>query len=436
MAIEIKGLSPDTSLKTAIVDSEGRLITQTGQGTSYINGKPQGTVFGVDIVVAHRATAVAAKWDMGIPIKALNFEFVGSGYAQCTLSEETIEIGTGTDANAEVKIWSKKRVRYSPGNPLFLDYTLAFPKLEDSNGNYTIGFGFYDKDNALLQGQRRVDGVIEWGFIVVRDGIEQWYPQNGIEFPDYADRNDLNIYYMDGGYLGVAPSNLYLSDINEVFKRLHRQLYQQRITNVKTPDLPVGGFLRNEGNTLDIKVLNGSVAGGTINGFQEEDPVARTKTYSVTRTIPTSAADSLVVSFLNPTSVDMFDRIDGTLIPRTRVYTNTISSKLVEIQGVLTGQNKSGVINLYVTDEANITSGTYTPVDLGYSVLEVSTDAVVNLVNAELLEQFPFGSTSNISPKVIDALDLLEPGNVAVFVITSASTSFELLWKIIYADRF
>lgn len=412
-------------------------LTGSTNKPSIINGKPQGTVFGVDIVAAHRAVAVSTKWDLGIPLKSLNYEINGSAYLQCTLTEETAELGTGTDADAEIKIWSDKMVRYGPGNPLFLNYTLAMPKKEDSNGDYTVAFGFYDTFNGLLHAQRRRDNLLEYGFILVRDAVEEWFPLNGVDFPVESDTNDLNIFYMDGGYLGVAPTNIYLSDADyEIFKRLHRQLYKQRITNVKTPDLPIGGFVRNEGNTMDIKILNGSVSAGTINGNQEQDPSLRTKTYSITKTIPTNSVNVSLVSFLNPNQVDMYDRIDATLVPRIRDYTNTISSKLVEVEGRLDGQNKSGVVDLYLTKEDDIISGLFTPVDLGFSVLKVSDNAVVDLGNSELLESFTFGSAVDILPKLITTLDLLGPGKVATFVVTSASVSFDIRWKIVYQDRF
>lgn len=406
-------------------------------GPSLINGKPQGTVFGIDMVTAKENPAISSKWDMGIPLKLLEIDITGSAYIQCTLTEETLEIGTGTDADAEIKVWSIQRIRYEPGAPLYEKFTAAFPKLADSNGDYIAAVGLYDGVNGYMIAQRRRSGVLEYGFLVFRDAVYEWFDWNGSDFPEGMDLNDLNIFRLDGGYLGSAPTNVYTVNVDdEIFTRIHRQVYKQRITSVKTPDLPLGAFIKNEGNTLDIKILNGSIQGGTINGLQEGDPAARAKTYRLTKTIPTSAVDELIVSFKNELIVEMYDRLDSTGIPRIRDYFNTISSKLFEVSGVLDGQNKRGSIDLYATDIGDITSGTYTPVDLGFSVLEVSDDAVVDLTNAELLESFQFGANTGVPPKLIETLDLLFPGKVAVFVVNSTSVTFDITWKIKYQDRF
>jgi hypothetical protein len=413
------------------------LIALGYQNPKMVNGKPQGTVFGVDMVVGNEHAAVATKWDMGIPLKAFQFDITGTAYLQCTTTEETIEFGTGTDSDGEIKVWSTQRIRYEPGTPLFQKFTAAFPKLADSNGDYTCAIGLYDTDNGYLYGQRRRNGVLEYGFIVVRDSVEEWYPANGVDYPIDHDPNNLLIYRIDAGYLGIAPTNVYVSDsTKEIWRRIHRQTYPQRITSIKTPDLPIGAFIRNEGNTLDIKVLNGSVQGGTINGKQDNDPSARTKTYRLTQTIPSSAVDEPIVAFSNPITVDMYDRIDISGIPRTRLYTNTIASQLLQIQGVFDGQNKSGTVDLYAVPVADVISGTFTPVDLGYSILQVSSDPVIDLTDAELLESFSFGSVADIPLTMVETLDLLFPGQVAVFVVTSSSVSFDVTWTIKYQDRF
>jgi len=419
-------------------DWKQKMLVALGyQNPKIVNGKPQGTIFGADMVTATENPAISSKWDMGIPLKALETDITGSAYVQCTLTEETIEIGSGTDANAEIKLWSTQRIRYEPGAPLYEKFTLALPELADSNGDYTVAAGLYDTDNGLLWAQRRVSDVIEYGLIVVRDAVETFFPANGDDFPEGQDPNNLNIYRIDSGYLGIAPTRVYVyNTTKKIWILIHEQIYEQRITNVKTPDLPIGTFVRNEGNTTDIKILNGSIQAGTINGRQEEDPSARTKTYRLTQTIPTSPVDELIVAFQSPITVTMYDKLDVTAVPRTRVYTSTIASKLVDVQGVLEGQNKIGTVDLYLISNDDVTSGTFTPIELGYSTLQVSDDAVVDLTNAELLESFPFGSVTNIDLIRIDTLDLLFPGQTAVFVVNSASVSFDITWKIKYQDRF
>jgi len=403
-------------------------------GPSLINGKQQGTVFGVDMVIGQEKPAVSGKWDMGLLLDALVPSFVGTGYIQRTPGEETVELSTGTDVDGEAMVYSLKRVRYDPGTPLFMDYTVAFPKIEDANGDYTCGIGFSDGQDGFLHGSRRRNDEIEYGFILLRGGVETWYPMNGAEMP--LDYNNLNIFRMDGGYLGVAPTNIHIQDIDqEIFVRLHRQKYIQRVTNVKTPDLSVGAFIRNEGNTNDIKILNGSFRAGTINGGQQDDPSAVLNTYE--RAYSEGAGiNQTIFAFRNDLEVDMYNYLDISGVPTTELTKNTIASKLLQVKVAVLDNNKIVDIDLWIVPISDIISGTFTPVDLGRSVLKVSDDAVVDLTNAIRLETFLLGKDDRIPQPSIEQDDLLFPGFVGIFTLTTASANFDVNAYIKYADKY
>lgn len=410
------------------------ILTGDTSVRTLVNGKPQGTVFGVDMVVGQEKVAISGKWDMGLQLDGLIREFIGTGYLKITDGEETIELGTGTDADGESKVYSLNRVRYEPGAPLFMDYTVAWPKLEDSNGDYTMGVGFYDGVDGFVQGHRRRTDALEYGFILYRGGVETWFPANGPIMP--LNYNNLNIHRLDGGYLGVAPTNLYVRNtLEELFLRLHRQTYEQRTTNVKTPDLPVGAFVRNEGNTNNVVLLNGSFKAGTINGGQKEDPSAVVNTYD--RTFAAGAGiDQTIFAFRNDMEVDMYTYVDINETPTTSLLKNTIAAQLKQVKLAVLDNNKNVVIDLYVTSIDDITSGTFTPVDLGRSVLKVSEDAVVDLTNALKLETFLLGKDAQNPDSEIKEVDLLFPGQVAIFVYTTLSVNFDFNTFIKYKDRY
>ncbi len=399
-----------------------------GKGTTYVNGKPQGTVFGADMVIAQEKAQISGKWDMGLNLRAPLPTIVGTGYMKVQENESTFEIGTGTDANGSFKLISKTRVRYEPGAPIFAKFTAAFPKIEDSNGDYTCGMGLGDYSEGWFLAQRRRNNVLEYGFILLRGGIEEWFDYNG-ELPE--NMNNLIIYRLEAGYLGVAPTNLYWRDtVNEVFKRFHRQTYAQRVTSVKKPDLPVSSFVRNEGNTTNITLLNGSFEAGTINGGTTIDPNARIETYERSFTA-TSGTNQTIFSFKNPLVVEMYDYFDINAIPTTREFNNSINSQLLQIAFEGIGANKLVDINLYAIPIDDVTSGTYTPVRLGFSVLSVSDDAVVDFTNARKLSSFVLNFPKNIS-----FLDLLHPGEVAIFVYSTTSTNFDFKAFMKFQDLF
>lgn len=415
-----------------MLNSLGRIVNEadilSGEMPTLINGKPQGTVFGSDAIVSMEKAQVSGKWDMGIDLAGADLVITTTGYAKITTDESTLEVGTGVSPTGAVKLQTRKRIRYEPGTPLFGKFTAAFPPLSASNGDYTMGIGLGDSGDGFYLAQRRREGALEYGFILMRGGVEVFTPLTGSLPPDPTD---LNIYRIDAGYLGVAPTNIYWVDTAaEVFRRAHRQVYNQRVTSVKKPDLPAAIFVRNEGNTLNITLLNGSFEAGTVNGGAGFDPSVRKFAYE-RRFTGASGTNKLVFAFRNPVNSDMYDFIDINLAPTQRTFVNSIASQLLEVSMEGVGNNKIVGLALYALPQGGVTGGIFNRVDLGNSVLEVSTDATFNLLNARKLDNF----TLNI-PKTVAGLELLFPGEDAVFVYTTQSVDFDMRAFIKYQDLF
>ena len=408
---------------------------------SLVNGKPQGTPFGIDMVVATENPNIASKWDMGIDIRGIKAEIVGDAFIQVTPDETTVEFHTGNEPNSYLLAKSDIRIRYGPGKAIYAKYTAGWPAPEDSNGDYTVAIGFNEGVEGMMQAQRRRDGVVKMGFLYVTRGTMRFIEANGdgqgnlsgvLSPEEYVK---LPIFYFLAGYLGSLPTEIYWRDTTErIFKQYHYQRYdnedetsQGKYTNIRTPDLPVSVLVMNEGNTNDLVFRNGSFEAGIINGSKTYDVSARIWTYEDVQTVD-SAVDGRVFAFRNPTSAEMYDSVDITAIPTTRSFTNTISSQLLELQFSADGNNKDVRISVYVGSTEAIVSGTYAPIDLGYSVVEVSDDMVIDLNHPSInkVENLLLKSGSDAKDKLITTLDLLSPDQVAFIAYTTTSASFTL----------
>ena len=118
-----------------------------------------------------------------------------------------------------------------------------------------------------------------------------------------------------------------------------------------------------------------------------------------------------------------------------RTFRNSIASQLLEVGLTAIDNNKLVDVDLVVVPSADITTGTFTPVELGYSVIDVSEDATPVLTNARYLEIFTLGKDTVLN-KVITTLDLLFPGETAMFIYTTTSVNFDFGAFIKYQDLF
>jgi len=403
-------------------------------GTSYINGKPQGTVFGADIVATQEKASISGKWDIGVNLVGSDAVITSTGYVKVKDDESLLVFGAGTASDGAIMYSSLRRIRYEPGTPIYAKFTTAFPELSESNGDYIVGLGliegFEAGDNGISIYQRRVDNSLEYGIVVMRNGLTNYFPYNG-ELPPNPE--NLNIYRIEWGYLGIAPFNIYWRDTeNEKWVRFHRQVFSQKVTSVTKPDLPVGAFAINQGNTTDIKITNGSFEAGTIGSGETADTGARKKKKKKTF-VGTSGTDNLIFAFRNPEDVTMYDGIDISGTPTTRVFRNSIASQLLEVGLGVLDNNKIVDIEVVIVNSEDLGAATWTPAELGYSVLEISED--VAPIAGRTIEIFTRGKDES-DEKHILTLDLLLPGQTALFVYTTASVDFDFASFIKFQDLF
>ena len=407
------------------------LTDYQNESPSYINGKQQGTVFGADAVVANEVPVEASKFNMGIPIKGLEARFVGNAYVECG-SNNTLDLHSGTDANASVEVNSLQRIRYEAGSPGYKKITIGFVDPADTNGDLDCAFGLWDGDDGYIFKEEIRNGEATYYFDVYKSGvIDKHNSINGVQDFDFYV---LSIYRIVYGYLGVAPTEIYrMNTLKRVFEEVHRQLYSQRETSLDVPELPIGGYIKNLGNTNDVMISTGSIQVGIIDGAtsRKGDPNSRVKAAETAITVVSGTTS--VWAFQNPENVDMYDRLDISGIPRIKSYKNVVSSDLLSV-GYAVDTNKIVVLKIYITPIANVT-GTFTSVDLGWSVLSVSDNPVV--VDRSDLELIRVASLGRLNSDEIEVIreTLLMPGFTAVFE-TETTGAGELDLNIIYQDLF
>ena len=404
-------------------------------GTTFINGKPSGTSFGADFVVATEKAELASKWEQGIPLKSLAIDLQLTSRLLVTPDEVTLQLETGTDPAAFGYVYSQQRIRYEPGVPGYLKFTFAADP-DNHNGDYESAFGLLCPQCGYAIAKRVVGGVEKMQFLLRNKGVDEYFDFNGDPFPEGQDIENLNIYRIDYGFLGIDTTRLFVRDIaNSKWVKLHEQSYPQRTTSVNTPNLPVGAFVKNNGNTANVMILNGSVQAGNIDGRIGVDPSARQKAYEIDKSV-SGDTDGTVFAFRNDTTMEGYDSIDSAGVTTTRIFPNTIASLLKKIKGTTDGA-QNVIVNLYITTIDNIISGTFTPIELGYSVLDVSEDAIIDLnaPETELLDSFPLTKVDSYRETVLAEANLLRPGQVAIFTYTTQAGT-DLTWFISYEDLF
>lgn len=402
-------------------------------GETRINGKPSGTSFGADMVIAMEKAELSSKWDEGINLKSLVTDLQNGGYVKVTTDESTYEVGTSAAVNGIARSYSKKTLRYQPGIPAYAKFTAAFPTDAMSDGDYRVGIGMLSATDGFAIVQIRDTDVISYKFMIRHNSVDEYFDLNGDDI-SAIDLTNLTVMRFDYGFLGIDSTRLWIRDqVNNKWILAHKQLYDQRTTNLVSPNLPGTIFAENTGNTLNVFVLNGSFQLGTVDGGSGMDSSARSFNHSTIQTGAIAATRGLISAFRNPTTVTMYDSKDSTGATTTRDFVNTIASKLKEIS-ISTDGSKNVLVELLITDISNIVSGTWASVDTGTSVIDYSSDAVITLTDAKLLDTLPLAKSAAITKAIIQDY-LLLPGQVAVFVYTTASAT-DLITSIKFDDLF
>ena len=407
-----------------------------------INGQAPGTFFGDDIKTTRRVPVLASKYSQGLPTFAVDSVPLNTAYWEVVdvggVLNGASEFGTGINAAGKIFTSSTTLNRYEPGQLSYYIFTAAFIGIDSVNGNFKILIG------ATLRGTN-TEGTfqdIKEGFVFgyVKDSAnpprrvfrvyknylidsETLIPDD--KFP--TNPENLNIYHLTVGYLGIHPTELKFVDVNnKSMKIAHYEQYNKNTTNVNDPNLAIGVFLENIGNTTNIALRNGSVQFGNYAEREQSDASSRPliDEFSVASII--AGTDIVLAAYTVPEFVDMVQRHDsgGDTLDTFR---NTVGNRLLKVQSVATPQsNKTITLNFYFIPKADI-NAVFTDLLPGVNILQRALAAAittVSLANAQTIERFIIniargGANENVKE---DNLQLTSD-TVAVLTVTSIQTS-------------
>jgi hypothetical protein len=438
------------------VESDGvqRTIQIVGLSDSYgtglrANGKQTGTLFGDDIRTTRRVPIASGKYSQGLPLHAINYSIVGSGYWENVdvggVLNGASEFGTGTDADGKIYISAKALNRYQAGQLSYYLFTAAWNGISSSNGDFVALVGG-SLPGLAVDGQ---DGDIKEGYMFgwVRDssGIRavvrvykgfniQSETTTGLVIP--AATQNLSIYELETGYLGIHPALLYRIDVETLQQKLLSIVeFDSDVTSVNDPNLAISVYLENQGNSSNITLRNGSFQFGNYAERPSGDPSARPLLDTLTGTSISGGVNRVLAIYTVPDKINMHSRLDGVGTTQSE-FRNTIRNKLKKV--IASGEsnsNKSITLSIYLVPITDVSGASFTPLNPNINVLERSIVGTVSFTNAQLileLADIRGGDKDDVRLE-----DYLLDGSLAgVVTVTSTATINEVRYTIATEDQF
>lgn len=416
------------------------------------NGRRQGTAFGDDMRMTQRKPKRSSKWNQGLSFYIADVEIVSSGYWEVIEENGRLngvcEFGTGLSADGKLFISSKVLNRYQAAQLGYLENTAAFKGLDQAKGNFLALQGLFLRGlaedgefglikNAFCWGYKGIDGVVTRIFRVyknfeIESEVEDinWSEAEFINFDNDFIKENLNIFMLEYGYLGIHPVDLFILDTNDKSQLLlHREVFNKDTTNVGDPNMTVGFYVENQGNTTNIAIRNGSFQLGTYSDRDEPDPSGRDITDEVEIATQPIGIDVIVAAYRVPTKTTMIKRVENvTLDTINGEFVNTISNKLLGVRANGTTNSKPFNLNFYFIPITDI-DATWTQLRPGINVLEralLADITTVSLANAFKFRAYRINGNA-ADPGIVDEnLEKrnfeLRGDNVAVITTTSTQT--------------
>lgn len=424
-----------------IIESDGttRTVQVVGLSDAYgsgikVNGRYPGTLFGDDMRTTRRVPVFSASWSHGLPIFAADIDIIGNARwyippdANNPIYFDGISVfETGSTSTGKIYISSKLLNRYQPGQLSYFMYTAAFIGLDSTNGDYEMLIG------AMTRGLASEGnfGKIKEGFVfghVVELGVYKHvfrvyknfeYTETVLDdVPDSLDK--LNIYRLEVGYLGIHPVLFYKIDLGELRDELiHVVEFDSDLTNVSNPNLAIGAFIENKGNTTNIAIMNGSLQFGNYAERESPDPSARNlfDSYEVASIL--SGTDTVVAVYTLPEKLTMVKELNsgGSI---TGLFHNTIANKLNTLQAKGTA-NKFITVNVYLVPKTDVVA-TYTHLNPNVNALERAVGAAITSVSLTNATKIGALNDVNVGSSVdVSSLDILLTSDLVGVITVSCS---------------
>lgn len=424
------------------------MIIQGRNVIDKIGGKTAGNGFLDDFSVTKKTPRQSAKWNEGLPVYAVDYSLTETAYWKVVEEGGQLngvsEFSAGTHPDALCLISSKQLNRYQAGQKSYQLFTTAFGGIDQANGDYEALIGMvlrgleedaeFDQIITGIQfGYKKVGTQTDLIFRVTKNKVvtheivsDSW--DGEVPFGQ-IEKSNLNIFDLMFGYLGIDPTTLNVWDaVEQKLKQLHYQTYEQDTTNVSNPNLAIGVYIKNNGNTNPITIRNGSFQFGNFSDRAAPDPSARPLITTFERATVAAGATTALAAFRVPTKITMIKELNALGIV-TDTFRNTINNQLIsaKIFAALQNINKPAVINFYFTPVSNLTGVTWNVLRANRNLLERSD--TFTITDRNLLEFFAafdiisgrFNS-EDVEKKQIELL----PGIAAVVEYDSDSAATDL----------
>jgi hypothetical protein len=373
-----------------------------------------------DKITASRIPEISAQFIYGIEDGDAIVNTVGSGLF--SIDQVRLKINTGTDANGSVEIKSADFIRYIPGYEGWFTYTWAYdtPVVNSRQKN-----GIWDGDNGFYIGYEGIDFVLGRS----RDGVDdetiinpstiQLINQDG-STSAFNPQNG-NVYRITYEYLGYGPVDYEIQNPNKSWTLLSRIEYpnSSKLTHITNSYLPIRAIIENFGNTTDLVGFSGSVSAGSIMNPANQDISARLQSHNA----GTSSVGGGITEIITFRNKAIFNGVD-----------NRIKMRVI-LLSIATDLSKNATIELL--KNATFTNvPTWADKDTNNSIMEISTDATINIATGTDLIDFSMAKVDSIFEKV-DYLKLdLRPNDCFTVIIDTQNPGGDVTFSTRWTELF
>lgn len=368
-----------------------------------------------DVITAQRSGDILEQFQYNINTYTLETTVNNGGTV--TQSEGMCVLSTGTNADGDAMIQSKKPIRYRPGYEGYAYFTVLFENPAHPN---TIQYaGPFNNDDGYFFGYRNEDLVVGRRNSGVDTVVTQdnWNGRTrtgtlGKELKN-LDLTKLNIIRITWGWLGTAPIRFEISGSDGEWMTLHTMNASGTLTKptILNPVLPICIDVdKTGGDSTDVVVKSASWSGGVI-GIDTHQ-ADRYFTGSVGGTYSTEA---VMINFRN---VSTFQSI----------------SNKVKAEGVKLSMSADGTkpARIKIYKNLTITSPTWTPVDSTNSIMETDTVGTVTPSDANLLFEYDLAKDDSLLDDISNLDFFIFPGETVTITGQSGASSdlrFTARWR-------
>jgi len=289
------------------------------------------------------------------------------------------ELSTGSSATGYAKIETVRSSRYIPGVGGVARFTALFDiPQEDSkqvigliNGADGWAFGYNGTRFGIL---RKVNNIENWTY------QEDW----NVDKKENLDQTKGNVYQIRYQWLGYGMQYFYIEDETGNLELVHKIEYSNKNTetSILNPNLPMGAYVVNIGNTTPLTLRTPSAIAG-LNGDGFNDAISSNVGADVITTIGSALTDAPLISFR---MADIY-----------KLKANRLFSQILRFIFASEG-NKPVLFRAYAGGTVN--GGTWEYINEEASPLEVN-NTMTSYILGQRIGAFPLGKADTLAVDLI-----------------------------------